>query len=179
MELLILYGSTEGQSEKIAYFLQREAQLYHLRATVSDVVSAPSLQNYGAVIVVASIHAGQYKNEIVEYVTANSEELSDLAGVFYSVGLTIVSKDQHAIAQLHEMTALFLEMTKWKPMVVEQIGGALRYSKYGFFKKILVRSIIKKAGGDTDTCRDYEYTDWEALRMSFEHFVGKFEGQLV
>jgi menaquinone-dependent protoporphyrinogen oxidase len=31
--------------------------------------------------------------------------------------------------------------------------------------------IVRKAGGDTDTSRDYEYTDWEELRGFARDFV--------
>ena len=179
MDLLILYGTIEGHTEKIARFLARAAVEHHIRPTLSDAASTPSLRSYDAVIIAASIHAGQYKNDIVDFVKEHSDQLNAVPSVFYSVGLSIVSGDQKVVAQLHEMTALFLEVMKWKPIVVEQIGGALQYSKYGFFKKLLIRSIMKKAGGDTDTSRDYEYTDWEALKLSFENFVGKLEGELV
>ena len=35
----------------------------------------------------------------------------------------------------------------------------------------MMRRIVAKAGGDTDTSRDYEYTDWEALRTFCEQFA--------
>jgi menaquinone-dependent protoporphyrinogen oxidase len=31
--------------------------------------------------------------------------------------------------------------------------------------------IVRKAGGDTDTSRDYEYTDWTDLRAFAEKFA--------
>jgi menaquinone-dependent protoporphyrinogen oxidase len=46
---------------------------------------------------------------------------------------------------------------------VEMIAGALRYSKYPLPLRWLMRRIAKQAGGDTDTSRDYEYTDWEQV----------------
>jgi len=33
-----------------------------------------------------------------------------------------------------------------------------------------MKQIARKAGGDTDTSRDYEYTDWAALRGFAEDF---------
>jgi menaquinone-dependent protoporphyrinogen IX oxidase len=33
---------------------------------------------------------------------------------------------------------------------------------------------VKRAGGDIDTSRDYEYTDWVAL----DHFVEEFSGKI-
>jgi menaquinone-dependent protoporphyrinogen oxidase len=40
------------------------------------------------------------------------------------------------------------------------IAGALRYSRYPLPLRWFMRRIAKQAGGDTDTSRDYEYTDW-------------------
>jgi menaquinone-dependent protoporphyrinogen oxidase len=43
------------------------------------------------------------------------------------------------------------------------VAGALAYSKYNFFIKLVMKAIARKAGGPTDTSRDYEFTDWPAL----------------
>jgi menaquinone-dependent protoporphyrinogen oxidase len=45
------------------------------------------------------------------------------------------------------------------------------YSKYSWPLKWLMKRIAKQAGEDTDTARDYEYTDWQqvaayAMRLS-------------
>jgi menaquinone-dependent protoporphyrinogen oxidase len=45
------------------------------------------------------------------------------------------------------------------------IAGALMYSKYPLPVKWLMKGIARKAGEDTDTSRDYEYTDWEQVRQ--------------
>jgi menaquinone-dependent protoporphyrinogen oxidase len=36
-----------------------------------------------------------------------------------------------------------------------------------------MKRIVAKAGGDTDTTRDYEYTDWEDLRRFAQDFARK------
>jgi menaquinone-dependent protoporphyrinogen oxidase len=43
------------------------------------------------------------------------------------------------------------------------VAGALVYSKYSFFTKLIMKTISRRAGGPTDTSRDYEFTDWVAL----------------
>ena len=37
------------------------------------------------------------------------------------------------------------------------------YSKYNIFLRLLMQFIARVAGGDPDTSRDYEYTDWRAV----------------
>jgi len=34
------------------------------------------------------------------------------------------------------------------------------YSRYGFLKRMMLRAIAKREGGDTDTSKDHVYTDW-------------------
>ena len=36
----------------------------------------------------------------------------------------------------------------------------------------MMQRIVAKAGGDTDTTRDFEYTDWNDLRSFAEDFAG-------
>jgi menaquinone-dependent protoporphyrinogen oxidase len=41
--------------------------------------------------------------------------------------------------------------------------GALQYSKYGPIKRRVVQAFAAVGGHDTDTSRDYDYTDWKAV----------------
>lgn len=54
-------------------------------------------------------------------------------------------------------------------------AGTLRYTRYGFFKRFLMKQINKREGGDTDTSRDYEYTDWDAVTAFANEFLGRLE----
>jgi len=40
-----------------------------------------------------------------------------------------------------------------------------------------MKRIVRKAGGDIDTSRDYEYTDWDDLRRFAGEFVAMVERQ--
>jgi menaquinone-dependent protoporphyrinogen oxidase len=50
------------------------------------------------------------------------------------------------------------------------VAGALPYTRYNWLKRWVMKRIVAKAGGDTDTTRDYEYTNWEELRAFSEEF---------
>ncbi len=64
----------------------------------------------------------------------------------------------------------------WYPAGVANFAGALRYTRYGFFKRLLMRSIARKEGSpDLDARRDYEYTDWSAVNGFVEDFVRSLE----
>jgi menaquinone-dependent protoporphyrinogen oxidase len=67
------------------------------------------------------------------------------------------------IADVQKVLEAFFEQTGWRPQRVKPVAGALLYTKYNFLIRFIVKQIARKAGGDTDTSRDYEYTDWPAL----------------
>jgi len=56
-----------------------------------------------------------------------------------------------------------LDETAFSPDLVGTFAGALLYSRYGWLKRRIMRSIVRREGGDTDMTRDYEYTNWEAI----------------
>lgn len=57
------------------------------------------------------------------------------------------------------------------PTRVELIAGALKYTQYNPLVRFIMRRIAATAGGDLDTSRDYEYTDWAAVDRFVIEFV--------
>ncbi|MBK8498636.1 MAG: hypothetical protein IPL52_07420 [Flavobacteriales bacterium] len=61
------------------------------------------------------------------------------------------------------------------PRRIELVTGALKYLQNDFFKRFIMRMIAKKEGRETDASRDYEYTDWAALREFCDGFVASIK----
>lgn len=177
MKILIVYSTVEGHTRRIAEFLATETCLVHHNPIVISTSRQMKIDvsDFDAVVVAASIYAGQYSNEIVDYITMHASRLNETPAIFLSVGLSIINKDTGVRRSLEETTKHFLHVTGWNPLMVEQVAGALLYSRYGFIKKMLMRSIMKKAGAGIDTSRDYVYTNWDSLRHSMEKFITKAE----
>ena len=66
------------------------------------------------------------------------------------------------------MIDVFVRDTGWRPEHALSVAGALAYSKYSLLVRFLMKQIARRAGAPTDTSRDYEFTDWQAL----DRFVG-------
>ena len=165
MKLLILYSTTEGQTRKIGEFLRDEAKKRDHEVELMDVSnSTVSPVDFDTIIIAASVHAGKYQPRVEQYIMEHNDELDDMKGAFISVSLTAAGDDPKAWENLKKITGDFLTETGWEPGIVEYAAGALRYSKYNFIKKWIMRMIAKKSGGGTDTTRDYEYTDWNQVR---------------
>ncbi|MDI5677166.1 protoporphyrinogen oxidase, partial [Salmonella enterica subsp. enterica serovar Anatum] len=43
------------------------------------------------------------------------------------------------------------------------IAGALRYPRYRWYDRLMIKLIMKMSGGETDTSKEVVYTDWEQV----------------
>jgi len=80
------------------------------------------------------------------------------------VCLGVLQHDPGVDRELKAIIDRFLAATGWQPDVVKIVAGALPYTRYNWFTRVAMKRIVRKAGGDTDTSRDYEYTDWDDVR---------------
>ena len=172
MRVLIVYGTTEGQTKKISGFLKEEAvKLGHQVELCNASSDPPSPLGFDLVLIGGSVHQGKYQSTIRHYVKEHHQSLNQVTSAFFSVSLAAASTDKEFWEELEEIGNDFLKDTGWRPARVEQVAGALLYSKYDFFKRFIMRLIAKHEGGDTDTSEDYEYTDWGKLKTFLKKMV--------
>jgi menaquinone-dependent protoporphyrinogen oxidase len=172
-KVLIVYATREGQTEKIARRIAKTLQgAGHRADLVNADVTLPAVDGFDAIVVGAPIHARGYPRSIVRFVRERRQLLDRTLSAFFSVGLAVASRTHDGRAQSREVVDKLLESTGWHPRKVELIAGALPYSKYNFLIRFVMRRISAKEGGDTDTSRDYEYTDWNAVDR-FARELGK------
>ena len=173
--ILVLYGTTEGQTAKIARYLGDSLREQGVPADVADARTEwPDARGYDGVIVAASIHAGGYQRAVGRWVRAHADVLNDKQTAFVSVCLAVLQPEARVRQELSTIVDRFLMKTGWRPSTTKHVAGALAYSKYNWFTRRAMVRIVRKAGGDTDTSRDYEYTDWADVRA----FAGAFARSL-
>jgi len=176
--ILILYGTTEGQTRKIAGALA--ATLRSADADVDvraghDPINDPRPEEYDAVIVAASVHAGGYQRGVRRWVAAHATELASKPTAFVSVCLGVLEHNPKTDKDLAAIMTKFFVTTGWRPSITKVVAGALPYTKYNWLKRLVMRRIAAKVSRDTDTRRDYEYTDWNDVRAFAREFLRMFE----
>lgn len=170
-KLLITYGTTEGQTEKIASFtrdvlrdLGHDVELRDV-TDMGDTIPA----GYDGVIVGASIHMGKHDKHVVDFVRKNQDALARLRSAFFSVSLAAHGDTAEAEGYVDQ----FEEETGWRPDKVALFGGALLYTQYGFIKRHMMKKIAGDKPGNlgTDLSRDYVYTEWDGVKRFAEDFA--------
>ena len=164
--IAIAYATRKGQTLKIAERLAAtiRAAGHHAELLDTDRTARPlHLEQVDAVIVAAPIHGGKYPRSIVRFVRAQRAQLTRVPTAFCSIGLAVASRTANGRAQTQTIVDTFQRETGWRPRRTELVAGALKYTKYNFVIRFVMRRIAAANGGDVDTSRDYEYTDWDAL----------------
>ncbi len=170
--ILVLYGTTDGHTAKIARRLGDMLRTRGVETDVVDVAEArPRPQPYGGVIVAGSVHIGGYQPEVRQWVRTHAPALGGVPTAFISVCLGVLQREPAVQQEVAATIQRFLTSVNWKPTTTKAVAGAVLYTQYGWLKRWVMRRIVRKAGGDTDTSRDYEYTDWADLDRFAESFA--------
>lgn len=166
MNVLLVYGTAEGQTRKIARFVaDRMRRNGHrvLLVNAAEQVGQLSPREFDAVLIAASVHAGRFQNAVADFVRRNLGAICSRTNAFLAVSLSAASRDSHDTEGLQRCVADFITRTGWTPGRIHHVAGALRYSAYGPIKRWVMRYIASRRGGPTDAGRDHELTDWVDL----------------
>jgi menaquinone-dependent protoporphyrinogen oxidase len=178
---LIVYGSDEGQTAKVATYMatwlkqdRHEVDLMHGKKAPAHL----NVAGYDGILIGASIHVGRYQPYMVDFVRRYGEEMAETLSAFFTVCLTARGDSADEKAQVAAYLENFMQTTDWYPDQAAAFAGALRYTKYGLVKRFIMKR-INAEGGDIDTSRDYEYTDWASVDDFVESFAHAVVGDPV
>jgi menaquinone-dependent protoporphyrinogen oxidase len=172
MNVLIVYGTTEGQTRKIAEWTAKRIRErgHHVKLLDSAALEADlDLDSYDAIIIAASVHQECHQEEITNFVIAHRETLGAKPSAFISVSLSAVLEGAELEAQRY--VDHFVSVTGWRPGRALLLGGALRLTEYDYFQEQIVKFIVMKRSGAASTTRDREFTDWHALADFVDGFL--------
>jgi menaquinone-dependent protoporphyrinogen oxidase len=171
MKILIYYGTTEGQTRKIAEFAAK--QLAGDEVTIVDATNVPAaldLDQFDAAFLAASLHMHQYQPAMVEFARDHHSKLNLIPSLFISVSLAAAGDDPDDRKGLAECERKFKTETEWSPKRVLEVAGAFRFTKYDFFKSWVMRRIAKEKKVKVNPHEDLELTDWEGLARDIKAF---------
>jgi menaquinone-dependent protoporphyrinogen oxidase len=178
MHILVVYGTNEGQTQKIARFVSERLARQGHQVVTADASEAPALpdpRRFEAVLVAASVHLGRYQPAVIQFVREQRAAISARANAFLSVSLAAAGHGAEDVAGLKKCVAEFVQASGWTPQRVHHVGGAFRYTAYGLLTRCVMKYIAWRKGAPTDTQRDYELTDWDDVARFADTFTSAAE----
>ena len=176
MKTLILFSTRDGQTREIAAFLASELKEQGIYADVINLNRTEEIawQEYDRVVIGASIRYGHFHPALDRFVKKHTATLNSLPGAFFSVNL-VARKAEKRTPQTNSYTRKFLLNSPWKPTACAVFAGALRYPRYRWYDRFMIRLIMKMTGGETDTRKEVVYTDWPQV-SSFAREIAQLTG---
>ena len=179
MRVLVVYASNDGQTRKIARRIAQVLERTSLSVELVDAASrdtiASSIADFGAALLLGAVRMGRHPQALIDFVRTHREALKDIPNAFVSVSLSAGRDKPSAKREVAKTFHDFIFRTGWRPDAEMPVAGALLYTKYTLRIRLLMKFISWLTGGDTDTSRDYEYTDWDAV----EDFALRFASALA
>ncbi len=169
---LFLYSSREGQTKKILNYIKGELRDFNCELVDLHSIESIDINQYERVLIGASIRYGHLNKKLYQFIQNNIEQLSDNPRVaFFCVNLTARKEEQGKdTPEGRAYIQKFLQKSPWKPELIGVFAGALYYPRYGFFDKMMIKLIMTLTGGETDTSKEVEYTNWKKVSVFAQKF---------
>ncbi|QJR14230.1 flavodoxin domain-containing protein [Usitatibacter palustris] len=172
--VLVVFASVEGQARRIAERIGAalKAQGHGVSLVPADSIGlADEVSLHDGVVVGGSVRFGSHSRALISFAREARDAIDSRPNAFFSVCLSAGGPNpKPAVAQGY--IDAFMTATGWKPRRVAGFAGSLLYSRYNPILRFVMRLISRKAKGETDTSRDYEYTDWGAVDAFARGFAG-------
>jgi menaquinone-dependent protoporphyrinogen oxidase len=173
-----IFGTTDGHTAKIVGHVAKTLRAQGHVVDVFDTrtaVDGNALRLASGALIAGSLRIGKFQRTLIDFVRTHREELAAIPTAFLAVSMSAGRDNEPARREVQKTNARFFEETGFSPVETLPVAGALLWSRYGFFTKLAMIFITKMVGGDTDTSRDREYTDWTALDSFALRFAARLE----
>lgn len=172
MRILVAFGTSEGQTRKIAEMVAARVRDLGHNIHLFDTADSPAglhVASFDKVVVAGSVHQKRHQESVEDFVAANLPELQTRPTLFLSVSLSAAFPEGLADAQSY--VDGFLAETGWKPAQSLLIAGALRYTEYDYFQEQIIEHVVLKGRKVKGLKWDFEFTDWDVLSRVIDSFV--------
>ncbi|NBI12212.1 menaquinone-dependent protoporphyrinogen IX dehydrogenase [[Haemophilus] felis] len=167
MKILILYSSREGQTKKISEFM---ANHFGSNVKVSPLDLTLDISDFDMLIIGASIRYGHFNSLLYQFVEKNAVLLNKKKTAFFGVNLT-ARKEGKDDPETNVYVRKFLQRVEWNPNFKAVFAGALFYPRYKIWDRLAIKLIMKITGGETDTSKEIEYTDWNKVKKFVDQLI--------
>ncbi|MGC3937283.1 flavodoxin domain-containing protein [Roseobacter sp. EG26] len=172
MTTMIVYATIEGQTGKIARFVEDQLRRQDIAVQVVDAgdkAVSVSFEGVDKVILAASVHERRHPKPFEVFLTAHRHELAPIDTLLLSVSLSAAFPEG-----LEEAREYVIEMNMRTDMKADRdvlVAGAVRTNQYDFYARQVLRHVVLRDKDFDPNVEEYEFTDWDALAVEVSKFI--------
>ncbi|SDD53995.1 menaquinone-dependent protoporphyrinogen oxidase [Natrinema hispanicum] len=181
VSFLIVYGTDEGQTATVAEYIGtvltdrgHDVTTRYVTETSDSIVD-----DVDAVLIGSPVINRKHLRAVVAFVDRNREALAAKPTAFFQLSFASAIPSNWARDGAQEWVDALIERTGWQPDRVGLFAGAVKYTRYGPFTRLFFKLFSAVTTGDTDTSRDYEYTDWDEVEAFATDFAALAEQRVA
>ncbi|EPX79992.1 flavodoxin domain-containing protein [Litoreibacter arenae] len=176
MTVLIIYATIEGQTGKIARFVETQLKDsgHNVRLLdASDKLAEVSFDGVDKVILAAPVHERRHPKPFEVLVTSVQKELAARETLLLSVSMNAAFPEGRDEAKdyVDEMVL----RTGISPNTTLLVAGAVRNHRYDYYASQVLRHVVMRDREFDPNEESHEFTDWDAVKAAVEKFVGATE----
>jgi menaquinone-dependent protoporphyrinogen oxidase len=164
---VVAYISAHGQTKKIGEAIAGALRDKGAQAELIDIKKASgkiSADDVKGVFLGGYVHAGKYPGGLFRFVAGNRQVLSSIPVHLFTACLAAKAATEESTRTMEGYLESFRTTSGLTPATAEFFAGALPYTRYNPIVRFMMKKISESTGGDCDTTKDFEYTDWQAVR---------------
>jgi menaquinone-dependent protoporphyrinogen oxidase len=176
MKVLVFFATVEGQTDKIAHFVEKELRKAdHAVEMVdaNDLTAQVTLDGIDKVILAASVHERRHPKSFEVFLAASQRELEALDTLLISVSLNAAFEE--GLEEAKEYVTELKMRTGFTPTMEALVAGAVRTDSYDYFASQIVRHVVLRDKDFDASQGEHEFTDWQALAVTVSGFVNGSE----
>ena len=173
----MVYGSSYGHTAKVVERIARGLIGRGHPVTVwkgDELPVGRSLDDFDAFVIAGSVLYGKHQKCVRTFVQEHIGRLNLFPSAFVSVCGALAGSWEQGPKEAEKYVAGFVTDSGWHPRLTTSVAGAVAYTRYGFFTRLMMKLISARTGRPTDTSRDWEFTDWDKV----DGFTAEFAGLL-
>jgi len=173
MRALVVYGTTEGHTARVARVMTGWLRGRGLEVVLCDAAkeTPPDPTGFDLAVVAASLHFQRYQARVTRFATVNRDALNGMLAAFVSVSLSAAGDAPGDWAGLEACFQRFQQQTGWRPRLVHHAAGAMPFRHYGPLRKLAIAWIARRHGFSVSVSEDYDLTDYSLLASFLDDLV--------
>lgn len=171
--ILIIYSTTDGQTEKISRRLQAVIERMEHQVTLCSITDCAGLDLllFDKIVIGASIRYGKHSPLVADFINRNKELLDSKPNAFFSVNV-VARKPEKSRPEANPYQQKFLRRIAWRPKELAVFAGRIDYPSYRLLDRQMIRLIMWMTKGPTDPTAVVEFTDWQQVE-EFGRLIGR------